>query len=347
MYFLVLLASFTAVLPLRNSKKDGPWRFLNSELAKMKKIRDNELAAVERFALQPRLASIARLERLVHILTAPKMTEDHKRKMPRLVICVQMTEFDQWPDMLLCLQNIINGAALEGLNVDVFVTVTFDHAQMITMTQSHEFAARLQAEAPPSLRLILYTADESTGMAVDDRIFIQQLALAQELSLDYELLVKVHTMKDLRWRDLMIQDVCGSVTRVQSTIQQFMKNEKLRMIGPLNFTWSKGSSIKNIGFGLGYKGFNDKAKKQMKRLWSLAEKPLPSKRFWTMVAGSMYWVRADQALWNEVIVPKVPTILANCASQEGCGAPAGLETLIPTLAATRGTVFAGLDNRGQ
>ena len=47
-------------------------------------------------------------------------------------------------------------------------------------------------------------------------IFLQQLLLARELSLESDVIFKLHTKKRKAWRDLMIEPLCGSVQAAAS-----------------------------------------------------------------------------------------------------------------------------------
>ena len=283
---------------------------------------------IQKMSILPKLAGTARAAQLVHELRGLPS----KAKELKIGVFAQMMHFEQWASIHDCIYNSMHGAARVGnVVIDVFFTVNFAHTEA-----AHPFLPVLEAEAPKELRLMLYSADEVAGTTVDNHMFLQQLAVVGEMSLEYDLIIKAHTMDDMPWRETMMKAstgcVCGSVDGVQAIIEEFLRNENLGMAGPESFTGlNDGSGIKNAEFGHLFKGFNQTAVEEMKSLWSLTEQPLPPQTHWAFVAGSMYWTRGALLLQNKAFMQHIPAILVNCDPQLGCGFLGGFELLIPTL----------------
>ena len=304
------------------------------------------LGRLQKMQKLPRLAGSARVAQLVHKLRGIPSPAN----LPKIGIFVQMMDFRQWPGLHRCISNIMHGASREGA-LDLFFTVNFEHFEP-------PFLPAIESVAPAELRLMMYSADEVGGHWADNQIFLQQLAVANEMSLEYDFIVKVHTIPKMRWRDEMLKDLCGSMDRVQEIINQFQRDESLGMVGPANFTWSKrghrGPNISldftllrngypgsNISFEVGhaFRGFNKTAVEDMRFLWSLIGQPLPTEKRWTFVAGSMYWMRGD-LVQSQLSRLQIPKILATCGSQLECQYPSVLDMLIPTFVATTHKVEA-------
>eukprot|EP00913_Durusdinium_trenchii_P034672 g32435.t1 len=145
-------------------------------------------------------------------------------------------------------------------------------------------------------------------------IFLQQLLLARELSLESDVIFKLHTKKRKAWRDLMIEPLFGSVQVVQSILQQFESDRMLGMMGPTNLTWRKEGPTEHVAFDLAKFGFDPDALREMNFVWSLLKPPgqagneLPPAAAWTIIAGSFYWIRAGLT-WEEQILPMIPRLL--------------------------------------
>ncbi|CAK9047529.1 Putative serine/threonine-protein kinase nek3 [Durusdinium trenchii] len=284
-----------------------------------------------RFAVQARFQGQVVTVRVTHLINILQLLP-HKsgRAEPRVGVFVQLHDPSRWHQLWPCVRSVLQAAG--NNSVDVLLTTT---QPIQTLRRA---MAELLALNSGALRFTLLSRAENRG--ADIGVFLQQLLLARELSLDADLILKVHTKKRKAWRDLMIQPLCGSVEAVRGIIDQFMGDDTVGMIGPTNLTWKRVGPFNHVALNLSLPGFDKHAIKQMEFAWSLMHGPgvdLPPQRTWLIVAGSFYWMRVGLQVWEEQILPLVPRLLCSmgvyghgCRTIR-CQAALGLERIIPTL----------------
>ena len=280
-------------------------------------------------AVQRKINFNSRVRNLVHALRTLPASE----RLPRIGIFFYMRNFGLWREYKPCIQTILQAA--EGGTVDLILTVTREHEHL------QYYLPKLREAAPASLRFDLISFAQNLG--AENGVFLQQLLLTQELAWDHDIIFKVHTKEEPRWRQMMITDLCGSVEGVKEIIRQFVRDHRLGIVGPRNFTWRMEGRTSHVALNQASFGFNLKAQQQMQRLWSLMGRALPTREDWTSVAGSIYWIRGGGLrTWQEDVLPTAPSILEACDSDLGCGGPQGFDILVPTLVAKTHRVKAGL-----
>lgn len=291
-------------------------------------------ASIGRLAAQSRAeTSRADMSRLPTFLSEPSPSTVVAG--PRIGIFIQMSNMGVWRELKQCVQTVLH--ATSNNTVDVILTATRDH-QHIQLA-----LPVLRQSAPGSLRYDMLTFAREVG--ADQGVFLQQLLFAREMGLQHEILLKLHTKEEPRWRQTMQDDLCGSVEMVRGIIAQFETDPWLGMIGPTNLTFSKDGPVSQVAFGQG-NAFNGASVKQMKRVWSLMKgelkgsEKLPPEAWWTIVAGSFYWVRANLPMWESTLFPNIAGILEACQPSNNCFASVGLERLLPTMVAATHKVLA-------
>ena len=88
---------------------------------------------------------------------------------------------------------------MDGASVDVMLAVVQEDR-----TQ-HAFLPSLRQAAPASLRFDLLSHVDDTG--ANNGIFLQQLLIAQEFSLDFDLLLKLDAREEPLWRQMIVRDL--------------------------------------------------------------------------------------------------------------------------------------------
>ena len=246
---------------------------------------------------------------------------------PRIGIFIQVFNYGLWPEMRRCVETVLEAAG-NGV-VDVILTATHSYETIYYFLPTLRYVSNFSS----ALRYDILSFVKRKG--ADNGVFLQQLLLAKELSLDHEIILKIHTKEELKWRHLMLEEICGSVERVRGIIRKFQRDRSVGLVGPTSFTWSQKSPSDHIALGQEKFAFNQKAIQQMELLSSLMKwNTLPPKSLWTVVAGSCYFVRANLAAWNKLL-RNTPLILDSCDTERGCGDTRGFEILLPTLIATR------------
>ena len=286
-------------------------KYLEKKLATILRYKDDELVRwgeAGKTAVLPRQSMTTRVSHLVELL-------QHSTPMPsatpKIGVFLQLYGRENFPALETCVQTVLTAAG-NGV-VDVIVAANQQHPEMIVALTSSPFATR---------RFSVAWNPEFKG--ADAGVFLQQLLLARELSLDHDIILKLHNKGKVVKQ---ITDVCRGVESVQSIIRTFMRDRALGMLLPRQ----KQSDISYISL-------NESSVKEMTRIWELmSQEPLPSK-VWRS-AGSIFWVRAGLQAWQEYLLPSVPLILKTCSKGKTCSVDKGLESMMPTLVATTNKVL--------
>ncbi|CAK9041769.1 Putative serine/threonine-protein kinase nek3 [Durusdinium trenchii] len=288
-----------------------------------------------------------RVQQLVDFLEESDPDPDREESgRLRVGVLAQLHDPSRWDQLWPCIRAVLEAAGKKTVNV---LLTTTQPLEALKEPLAQVRANTSGAAAFASLRWSVLSRAENRG--ADIGIFLQQLLLARELSLESDVIFKLHTKKRKAWRDLMIEPLCGSVQVVQSILQQFESDRMLGMMGPTNLTWRKEGPTEHVAFDLAKFGFDPDALREMNFVWSLLKPPgqagneLPPAAAWTIIAGSFYWIRAGLT-WEEQILPMIPRLLdtmgpyhTGCHAS-GCSAALGLERLIPTLVALERRVAA-------
>ena len=300
---------------------------LKQKFAEILKLNREEISAKTRegeYILKSRAAGAERLNYLVQVLRGLA----REPTGPKIAIFVYLGKFGRWRALRTCVETVLQAASAKS--VDVMLTVSQHHK-----TLKH-YLPNLRSMALDGFRLDMMSYATNTGA---ESVFLQQLLLARELSLEPDIIFKLHAKEEERWRSMMIENLCGSLETVRAIISQFQSDPELGMIGPANFTWTKDGPSNHVALGQEAVGFKKGSVQHMKRIWTLMRwKRMLPEQMWTVVAGSLYWVRAGLGPWQDFLLPKGPEILQNCAERDCTGA---LQILLPTLVASAYKVAAG------
>ena len=299
-----------------------------TSLAKMMKMTSSQLSAMktrDKLQVQPRLlASVRRSYLLVLLRRSCTAPPAH-----RIGLFIQLMYPGVSESLRRCIDMVLLAADSTNSTVDVILTTTKPH---ISFTK---FLATVRKSAPASLRFDVLSKADHRGS--DNGVFLQQLLLTRELELEHDLILKLRTKNDSGWSEMVARDLCGSVETVSGIIDQFIGDQTLGMIGPTNLTFTKDGLLNNHTVGQQKIDFDVTSWKPMKGVWSMLsrERPRLPPWAWTLVSGSCYWVRANQSLWEEYLIPFAPKILEGCKPRQECSAVVGLEQLLPTLVTMR------------
>ncbi|CAK9088610.1 Rhamnan synthesis F [Durusdinium trenchii] len=308
---------------------------LEKSLAEILNLTDRELNSVrtqDRLAVQTRSGETA----AVRVALMSRMLLESREPVERglrIGIYIQLSNLGLWKRLKACVLTILEATMDENApnstrksTVDVILTVTEEHKFL------RFFLPALRQAAPPSSSLRLTALSFAEARSADNGLFLQQLLLARDLQVDHDLILKLHSKEEPRLREMILGDLCGSVEGVRAALEQFQKDQRLGMIGPTSLTWTKEGSTKHVAFNLATSGFGKTVVKRFQNAWSLlSPRKLPHSKKWTIVAGSMYWVRAGLLLWNNNLPSsRIPKFLDACP-EPACSA--GLERLFPTFIA--------------
>ena len=290
--------------------------------------RRGRLAAGARFTGE---AIFPRISHLLSILKFPRK----KKAGPKIGLFIQMHDPNRFHQLRQCIYNTLEAAGTG--RVDIFITTT---KPLEELRYAEE---RIMAQKMPALGFIV--ASQTVNRGADIGMFLHQLLLAQELSFNHDVILKLHSKGLKHWRELLVGQLCGSVEVVTNVLSKFRKDQKLGLIGPSNLTWTKKGSLDHVAFNLAPCGFNDLAVEQFRTAWSmLGHTELPPEEHWTIVAGSFYWTRANLTSWNLNVLPQIPRLLdvmgtyTTGCNDVGCQAALGLERVMPTLVSMSGKV---------
>ena len=313
---------------------------LQNMLQMILKLNSTELSTIGRrgrVAVQLRFSGDAVATRVSHFLTILEQPNT-KPAGPRIGIYIQIHDPSRFHQLRQCILNSLQAAG--NGTVDVFFTTTQ------AIDELRYARSRIEASKFPSLRFVVVSHTENRG--ADIGMFFHQLLLAKELSLEHDLILKLHSKGMKAWRELMIEQLCGSVDLASRIIDRFLKDKEgnIGLIGPSSLTWTRAGPIDHVPFGIGGFGFNELAIFQLQTAWNLLGKAaLPPEQSQTIVAGSFYWVRGNIQIWDQVVLRRVPLLLellgpykSGCTYDLGCATALGLERAMPTLVAMRSSV---------
>ncbi|CAK0840261.1 unnamed protein product [Prorocentrum cordatum] len=138
----------------------------------------------------------------------------------------------------------------------------------------------------------------------DTGIFFQQVLALSDPS-RYDMLLKLHTKSDARWRCTMLMSLCGSSEQVSKILSRFDSQPDLGIIGPWSLTWTWDTPVEETYEKKGGNAFTilDGQKQMedyMKRVWAdiFQNRSFPARDQYLMAAGSMYWARSAPLLEN-------------------------------------------------
>jgi hypothetical protein len=190
--------------------------------------------------------------------------------------------------------------------------------------------------------------------------FLQQVQQHSESASKSDVLFKVHTKsdRDKGWRDLLIQNLCGSVRQVAHILALF-ENEGLGVVGPKGLTLTSdrlpfdrnNMAPKNVlGWHseqydsfFGVLGSPLKLIPEYEETWNriyAGEKRPP--KVWAICAGSWFWSRSRPLLSDEHLLAAIPKFLQawgtgysghyeDCRTFN-CTSLYAFERLLPTIA---------------
>ena len=281
------------------------------------------------FTVQARFTGAAvgpRVQHLVELLHS----QPTSATKPTIGIFLQLHDTKRWRDLWPCVEAVLN--ASDFYSVDVFLSTTHSPQAL------RPFIDKLQPDLYPALRFRLISQVENRG--ADIGVFLQQLLLARELFLGSHLILKAHTKKMKKWRDLMMDSLCGSPETVRNIVNKFLEDDDIGIMGPTNLTWRESGPNDHVAMKLQKPAFDKLAVGQMEFAWRVltnSETPLPPKRNWTIIAGSFFWTRPDLYVWEHEILPFIPRLLATMGVYKhgcmtvNCQVALGLERIIPTM----------------
>jgi len=177
----------------------------------------------------------------------------------------------------------------------------------------------------------------------DQGQFLQQLQGVDPGT--YDLVLKVHSKSNLCWRYLALDTLCGTQHQVEQVANEFIRDDKMALVGPDLLTVS--ANFKRLT-----QIFSEGEQAAMHQVWQyLAPKePFPPQSAWTIVAGSMFWAKGgfiDGTPLRAAGPQLLESMAPGYATGSCCQTAHGLERMLPTRAVVQGLKVGTVTSTGD
>jgi len=277
----------------------------------------------------------------------------HNVRVQSIAIFAQVFNTDLWTELQQCVQNVI--AARENRTVSLYIALTKAN-QTIQEDAAHMQSMGGLAESKVNI---------VRNVGADIGEFLQQVQLHSASASKSNVFLKLHTKSGERWRELMIQSLCGSPRQVARVLARF-ENEEVGVVGPPGLTWTsdglpadptENTHNRHLGFSLGsLEGLFGVPGAPLQQLpeydetWNFiyGEDSDPPD-VWTICAGSWFWSRSRPILSDTHLLAAVAQFLQvweTGYSTDGysecktfaCRSIYALERVLPTIASQNRSV---------